>query len=75
MSLGLLRRKAGAQNPLKRFRQMIRHLAEHDHLPDYRVELDPDEDAVVFINRGSLSPLGRKRWRGILDPDASTPGT
>jgi plasmid replication initiation protein len=68
VSLALLRMKAGAQSPLKRFRQMIRHLAEHDHLPDYRVELDPDEVAVVFINRGLL-PLKQKRWRGALDPE------
>ena len=33
-------RQTGSQSPEKRFRQMIRHLAQHDHLPDYHVEFD-----------------------------------
>lgn len=53
ISLDLLLKKTGSQSPEKRFRQMIRHLAEHDHLPDYHVTLE--EDMVVFTNRGTMA--------------------
>ncbi len=54
VSVNALLAKSGSQSPLKRFRQMIQHLAKHDHLPDYRVEFDAAQDMVVFINRGSM---------------------
>jgi len=56
VSLPLLLKKSGSQSPEKRFRQMIKHIAKHDHLPDYRVLYNEDTDKVVFENRGSLSP-------------------
>ena len=40
IGLSLLLKKTGSQSPEKRFRQMLRHLAQHDHLPDYHVEFD-----------------------------------
>ena len=52
-----LLKKTGSQSPEKRFRQMIRHLVEHDHLPDYSVSFDPATDMVTFHNRG--------RWRRL----------
>jgi len=48
--------KTGSQSPEKRFRQMIRQLVEHDHLPDYHVSFDDAGDMVIFTNRGSMSP-------------------
>ncbi len=33
---------------------MIRHLAKHDHLPDYHVSFDDEADMVIFHNRGTL---------------------
>lgn len=56
------------------FRQMIRHLAQHDHLPDYHVEFDAERDMVVFINRGmikiqSASPA-LLPWSGRLNSEA-----
>jgi plasmid replication initiation protein len=56
ISLPTLLKKTGSQSPLKRFRQMIRHLVVHDHLPDYSVSFDPETDLVTFRNRGSMSP-------------------
>jgi plasmid replication initiation protein len=56
VSLATLLKKTGSQSPLKRFRQMVRHLAIHDHLPDYAVEFDEERDQVVFKSRGSVSP-------------------
>lgn len=65
-----LLRKTGSQSPEKRFRQMIRHLVHHDHLPDYNVSFEPESDMVTFRNRGSM-PTARAAasWKGQLDPD------
>lgn len=52
VSLEKLLKKSGSQSPMKRFRQMIKGLADHNHLPDYRVELRGDQ--VVFINRHTV---------------------
>lgn len=58
IGLDLLLKKCGSQSPLKRFRQLIGHLVENDHLPDYHVEFDQGADMVVFRNRGTM-PLDR----------------
>lgn len=50
----MLLKKTGSQSPEKRFWQMVRHLAEHDHLPDYTVEFDNERDQVIFRNRGTM---------------------
>jgi len=68
VGLHTLLKKSGAQSPEKRFRQMIRHLAEHDHLPDYSVSFDPDRDVVTFRNRGTFRPL--PSWERQLGPEA-----
>lgn len=74
ISIPVLLKKTGSQSPEKRFRQMIRHLAEHDHLPDYHVEFDGDRDLVVFRNRGTMKQLSASpalsAWSGALDPEA-----
>ena len=71
ISLDLLLKKTGSQSPEKRFRQMVRHLSEHDHLPDYSVSFDAENDTVTFRNRGSMSAaLPSSAWSGELDEDA-----
>lgn len=55
ISLAKLLLKTGSQSPEKRFRQMIRDLTRHNHLPDYHVGFDDANDMVVFTNRGMLS--------------------
>lgn len=57
ISLKHLLMKSGSQSPEKRFRQMIKQLAVHDHLPDYQVFFDDAADMVIFINRGTMAPL------------------
>lgn len=74
IGLVTLLNKTGSQSPEKRFRQMIRHLVEHDHLPDYSVTFDTESDVVTFRNRGSM-PISAAAapaagWEGNLDPDA-----
>ena len=57
--------------PEKRFRQMIRHLVAHDHLPDYNVSFDPETDMVTFRNRGIMTAvLPYSSWESGLDPEA-----
>jgi len=51
ISLDTLHKKSGAQSPAKHFRQMVKHIAKHDHLPDYRVVFDEESDNVTFYNR------------------------
>jgi len=70
ISLELLLKKTGSQSPEKRFRQMIRHLVEHDHLPDYHVTME--DDMVAFTNRGTMataSPAVLEVQMPPLDPD------
>jgi plasmid replication initiation protein len=72
ISLALLLKKAGSQSPEKRFRQMIRDLAQHNHLPDYHVAFHDETDTVEFTNRGSMkaTQAPASRWTGQLDSEA-----
>ncbi len=51
VSLELLLKKCGSQSPMKRFRHMLKHIAKHDHLPDYRLTFDEEADRVTFYSR------------------------
>jgi plasmid replication initiation protein len=51
ISMEILLKKSGAQSVITRFRQMVKEIATHDHLPDYRVVYDEDSDQVTFFNR------------------------
>jgi hypothetical protein len=53
VSLEILLKKSGSQSPMKLFRQMLKHIVKHDHLPDYRVTFDEAGDLVTFYNRES----------------------
>ncbi len=55
-SLEILHKKSGSRSTLKEYRRAIRHLAKHDHLPDYSVVFDEEADKVIFKNRGTLYP-------------------
>lgn len=68
--LTTLMKKTGSQSPEKRFRQMIRHLVNHDHLPDYSVSFDAEADMVLFRNRGTMiAALPASAWDGFLESD------
>jgi plasmid replication initiation protein len=51
ISLEILRKKSGSLSPMKRFREMVKHIARHNHLPDYHLTYDEKSDMVMFINR------------------------
>jgi plasmid replication initiation protein len=51
ISLEILLKKSGSQSSMKRFRQHVKEIAQHDHLPDYRVIFDEKQDRIAFFNR------------------------
>jgi plasmid replication initiation protein len=51
ISLDTLLKKSGSQSSLKLFRQMVKNIARHDHLPDYHLVFDEERDMVMFTNR------------------------
>lgn len=53
ISLETLHKKSGSQSSVKRFRQHVREIAVHDHLPDYRVLFHEEADQIQFFNRES----------------------
>jgi hypothetical protein len=53
ISIETLLKKSGSQSSIKRFRQHVKEIALHDHLPDYRLIFDEEADLVQFFNRES----------------------
>jgi hypothetical protein len=51
ISLENLLKKSGSQSSMKRFRQHVKEIALHDHLPDYRLVFDEEQDMIAFFNR------------------------
>jgi hypothetical protein len=51
ISIETLLKKSGSQSPIKLFRQMVKNIAKHDHLPDYHLIFDEASDLVLFTNR------------------------
>lgn len=49
ISIVTLHKKCGSNSPLKRFKQLIKTLVAHNHLPDY--SLHCDNNNVTFYNR------------------------
>ena len=56
-----LLKKSGSNSGIRRFRQMLRHIAEHNHLPDYELALDANRDMVIFRSRGTVEAKCGKR--------------
>lgn len=46
-----LHKKTGTRGNIRLFRQSLKHLHEHDHLPDYHINFDTDLDKVSFTPR------------------------
>ena len=68
ISIELLHKKTGASSHQREFKSMVRELAEHDHLPDYRVEVE--DNMVVFRNRMSIKVVPPEARYPVLDPEA-----
>ena len=54
ISVQLLHKKSGSKSNIRKFRQLLRNLAEHDHLPDYSLVMYDDADKVTFKNRNKM---------------------
>jgi len=50
VSVTVLKEKCGSNSPTKHFRYVLKNIVENDHLPDYSVTMDSD-DNVIFYNR------------------------
>jgi plasmid replication initiation protein len=54
VSVEILYKKSGSHGKLEKFRHRVKHIAHHDHLPDYRVTFNEGADTVTFHNRGTM---------------------
>lgn len=70
ISLELLLKKSGSKSSTKKFKQMLKIIALHDHLPDYAIELDIENDNITFYNRGSMPTCNKEEWEGLISPEA-----
>ena len=77
-SVGILHKKSGSKSTEKEFRRAVRNLASTDHLPDYHVRFDSENDMVLFDNRNTMKIVQvyggdadeeSEPWAGSLDGD------
>lgn len=54
VSVETLLKKSGSQSHVDKFRFVLRQMATHDHLPDYRLTVNDGPDTVTFHNRGTM---------------------
>jgi plasmid replication initiation protein len=61
ISLALLHKKCGSYSPLWEFRRLILSVVkadqEHQHMPDYAVTYDSDEDMLVLTSRKTVKEV------------------
>lgn len=71
VSLEVLLKKSGSKSSDKEFRRAVRGLAQSDHLPDYHVTFDGQNDMVLFQNRGTMKAAvtEAEAWTGYLNAD------
>lgn len=50
VNLELLKKKSGSLSPLKHFKYLIKDIIKNDHLPDYHLGMD-DQDNVIFTRK------------------------
>lgn len=51
ISLFLLHKKSGSQGNIRLFKQALKNIVIHNHLPDYTIDYDGDSNVVTFKNR------------------------
>lgn len=73
ISLALLQKKCGSNSTLREFRRLVMNIIQedqsHDHMPDYAIRADEDNDAVVFTNRHNARLVLPQMTAPQLDPD------
>jgi len=51
ISLTLLHKKSGSQSDRRKFKMNVKNIVKHNHLPDYIIEYDNNNDVITFKNR------------------------
>lgn len=73
ISLALLQKKCGSSSSIREFRRLVQNIAredqEHDHMPDYAIYFEDEDDMVVVTNRQSVKPVLPQATAPQLDPD------
>lgn len=73
ISLALLQKKCGSNSTPREFRRLVMNIVledrEHDHMPDYAISYDEQEDMVTFLNRQSVKMVMPPAVAPPLDPD------
>lgn len=73
IGLALLQKKCGSNSTLREFRRLVLNIVredqEHDHMPDYAIAYDEQEDMVTFSNRQGVKIVLPQAVAPQLDPD------
>ena len=64
IGLELLYKKSGSRAPLRNFRIAIKQLTESNHLPDYRLRFDREEDQLTTYLRSHKG--GLREFKDVL---------
>lgn len=73
VSLKILHNKTGSKSSLKEFRRAVKHLVEHNHLPDYEVYFHSELDQVTFYPRKTfISAIQPKATKTLPELDELT---
>lgn len=51
ISLEVLHKKSGSQGNIRLFKQAVKNIVNHNHLPDYIIDYNFDNDIITFRNR------------------------
>ena len=73
ISLQRLYAKSGALSDIKHFRAAVKKMAEHDHLPDYRLSYSREDDAVTFYGRQPTPKQDDEGQLGLFEITPAVP--
>ena len=73
ISMDKLQRRTGSKQERKHFAAHMRSIVQSNHLPDYALTLEQEQDHVVFWRRGEGVSAGRPYTSAITPVVASTP--
>lgn len=73
INIDLLQKKCGSSSSKRKFRFMLKHIEEHNHLPDYQVTLD--DNMVIFHRTGKVGNSDAVENKRADDIPALKPST
>jgi len=73
ISIDKLQRRTGSKQERKHFAAHMRSIVQSNHLPDYTLTLEQDQDQVVFWRRGEGANASKTYTSAITPVVASTP--